>query len=186
MVNKWICNLHSQIKLMLIAFSHNFKPSNFQGGSMKISIYLFCLFISTILLTITACKNIEDDNIELVKKYYEALNTKNNSLCDSIVTVNFKKSSNGNPEDGMGPEVLKNAIKYHSQNNSEYKYAVEDIFASENRVGVRWRWNSINIKTGQPKPINITAMSVFEIVDGKISRLWQAFDMGDFQRQLEK
>jgi predicted ester cyclase len=127
---------------------------------------------------------VQDDNIELVNKYFDALNNKNIELCDSIVTTDFKKSSNGKTEDEIGPAVLKKAIKMHSTNNSEYKYNIEDIFASEEMVGVRWRWNSINIKTGEPKPINITAISVFEIKENKISRLWQAFDMGDFNRQL--
>lgn len=153
---------------------------------MKTNICHLGIFIITIFIIISACNKFEDNNIELAKKYYEALNTKNNSLCDSIVTDDFKKSSNGKLEDGIGSEVLKNAIKYHSQNNLEYKYTIEDIFASETRVGVRWRWNSVNIKTGKPKSIDITALSVFEIKEGKISRLWQAFDMKEFSRQLEK
>jgi len=151
---------------------------------MKKKIYLPGLFIITLFLTLSACNTVEDDNIELVKKYFDALNNKNVELCDSIVNKDFKKSSNGKTEDETGSAVLLKAIKMHSNNNSEYKYTVEDIFATEKRVGVRWRWNSINIKTGVPKPINITAMSIFEIKGDKIFRLWQAFDMGDFQRQL--
>ncbi len=153
---------------------------------MKDKYWRICLVFIALYLTCTACNNVQDDNIELVSKYFDALNNKNKSLCDSIVTADFRKASNGKPEDGTGPEVLKNAIKYHSKNNSEYKYTVEDIFASGERVGVRWRWNSINIKTGEPKPINITAISIFEIKGNKISRLWQAFDMGDFKRQLQE
>ncbi|MFC2103262.1 nuclear transport factor 2 family protein [Bacteroidota bacterium] len=146
-----------------------------------------CLLRSLLIilfLTFTACSTLRDDNIELVKNYFEALNTKNEALCDRIVTADFKKSSNGKTEEETGPAVLIKAIKIHSTNNSEYKYTIEDIFASKERVGVRWRWNSINIKTGEPKPINIAAMSVFEIKGDKIFRLWQAFDLEDFNRQL--
>lgn len=153
---------------------------------MKKTICPPCIFFISLIVTIFACSTVESDNIILTKKYYEALNQKNESLCEEIVTEDFKKINNGNTEEETGPAVLLKAIKTHSTNNLEYKYTVEDIFASENRVGVRWRWNSINVKTGEPKPINITAMSVFEIEGGKISRLYQAFDMGDFQRQLEK
>ncbi len=148
--------------------------------------YLGGLTLIALCLTCTTCNAQSVENIQLAEQYFEALNNKNVTLCDSIVTADFTKSSNGKIEDGTGPEVLKNTIKYHSKNNSEYKYTVEDIFASDQRVGVRWRWKSINIKTGEPKPINITAMSVFEISDNKISRLWQAFDMGDFNGQLNK
>jgi len=148
--------------------------------------YLVGLNLIALCLTCATCNAQSVENIQLAEQYFEALNNKNVALCDNIVTVDFTKSSNGKIEDEIGPDVLKNAIKYHSKNNSEYKYTIEDIFASEQRVGVRWRWNSINIKTGAPKPININAMSVFEISDNKISRLWQAFDMGDFNRQLNK
>jgi len=148
--------------------------------------YLGGLKLIALCLTCATCNAQSVENIQLVEQYFKALNNKDTTLCDSIVTTDFTKSSNGHIEDGTGSKVLKNAIKYHSANNSEYKYTVEDIFASDQRVGVRWRWKSTNIKTGEPRPINITAMSIFEISDNKISRLWQAFDMRDFNEQLNK
>ena len=153
---------------------------------MRGKYYLGGLSLIAICLTCITCNAQSVENIQLAEQYFEALNNKNLALCDSIVTADFTKSSNGRIENGTGPEVLKNAIKNHSKNNSEYQYTVEDIFASDRRVGVRWRWKSINIKTGEPKPINITAMSIFEISDSKISRLWQAFDMAAFNGQLTK
>jgi len=53
-----------------------------------------------------------------------------------------------------------------------------------NKVTVRWRWESINIKYGEEKRVTSQGISIFEVRNGKIDKLWQAFDILGFNKQL--
>ncbi len=147
----------------------------------------FELVMLPLIVIITSCNSDstkEEANVELVKKYYYAVNNKDTSSADNFVSANFTKINNDKVADQKGPILLSESIKDHMENNTEYKFTIDDIYSNKNKVTVRWRWESINIRYGEEKRVTSQGISVFEIKNGKIDVLWQAFDLLGFNRQL--
>jgi len=130
------------------------------------------------------CSPENSQNIDIVNQYYKALINGDSSKAEMILSADFTKINNGNQEEPTGPKVLHKSIRNHQKRNSEYTYIIEEIFSDQDFVAVRWRWKSINIKTGTPRNMDIPGQAIFRIDSGKISRQWQSFDMAMFMRQL--
>lgn len=145
------------------------------------------MFLLIIILLVTSCKpEVKNNqrNIELVEKYYSAVNSGDMTSASKIVTEDFSKVNNDKRSELIGSALMVKSIEDHIKNNKVYKFIIEDIFASENKVAVRWKWESINIKQGTEKPVISQGISVFEIKNKKINKLLQAFDLLGFTKQL--
>ena len=151
----------------------------------KVFIFPF-LILSLVILVVLEFRCSTDDsrNTELVHQYYNVLMSGDSSIAKTILSANFTKINNGKPEEPIGPKVLHKSIRNHQRRNSEYRYIIEEIFADGDFVAVRWRWKSINIKTGSPRTMDIPGLAIFRIESGKIEKQWQSFDMAMFERQL--
>ncbi len=149
-----------------------------------LNIPFLILSLVIILVFMLSCNTEESQNIDLVNQYYSALINGDSSRAKNILSTNFTKINNGNSEEPIGPKVLHKSIRNHQRRNSEYTYIIEEIFADEDFVAVRWRWKSINIKTGSPRTMDIPGLAIFRIDSGKIEKQWQSFDMAMFEKQL--
>jgi limonene-1,2-epoxide hydrolase len=147
---------------------------------MKIIIYLSIILI----MSCEYGSTIEETNINMVKKYYKTVNSKDTALVANLVSESFTKTNNNKEAEIKGPRLLSESIKTHIRNNKEYKFIIDDIFSTRNKVTVRWRWESINIKFGEEKKVKSQGISIFEIKNGKIDNLKQAFDILGFNKQL--
>lgn len=137
------------------------------------------------MISCNSDKNAEETNLALVKNYFKAINSGDTLSVDNLVSANFTKINNDKLSDKKGYILFKESIKSHIKNNKVYKFIIEDIIAGNNKVTVRWQWESINIKPGGEKPVISKGISIFEIQEGKIDKLWQAFDLLGFNNQLE-
>ena len=138
-------------------------------------------------MLVFSCKTNESNNqnnIQVVKDYYEAVNTGGVSKAKDLVTENFTKINNDNKFDETGLALFVNSIKNHQRDNKEYEFIIEDIFGGNDRVSVRWRWESINIKSGIEKKVLSQGIAIFQLKNGKIDKLWQGFDLLGFTKQL--
>lgn len=149
---------------------------------MKLKLLMLSLLF--IVLSCNSDSSKEEANVELVKKYYNAVNNKDTSSVNNLVSANFTKINNDKVADKKGPTLLSDSIKDHIANNKEYQFIIDDIYSKKNKVTVRWRWESINIKYGNEKRVTSQGISVFEINNEKINVLWQAFDLLGFNKQL--
>lgn len=124
-------------------------------------------------------------NSEVVRRYFEeAINQGNMDIADHLVATNFVKHNNDITSVVTGPELLRTAIRTHKENNTDYRFVIQDIYATNDKVTVRWIWHSTNIKYGTPREVISQGISIFRLEDGKISELWQAFDIQGFNKQL--
>lgn len=149
---------------------------------LKIMVFVFVGCLSA------KCKylaNSQDENINKVKSYYLKVNKSDTLNLGVIVSNDFIKINNDKIFDKTGVELLKESIINHKQSNSEYEFVINDIFSERNKVAVRWTWKSINIKSGVEKPVISKGISIFEIENGKIVKLWQSFDLLSFTKQLK-
>jgi len=148
------------------------------------NIHFIILSLVIIFLIMLSCNTEDSRNIDLVNQYYNALINGDSSIAETILSTNFTKINNGNSEEPIGHKVLHKSIRNHQRRNSEYTYIIEEIFADRNFVAVRWRWKSINIKTGSPRTMDIPGLAIFRIESSKIEKQWQSFDMAMFEKQL--
>jgi len=147
--------------------------------------FRFPILLLLILVVLgSSCITEKSQNIEIVHQYYNALISGDSSIAKTILSADFTKINNGKPEEPVGPKMLHKSIRNHQRRNSEYKYIIEEYFADENFVAIRWRWKSINIKTGSPRKMDIPGLAIFKIDSGKIEKQWQSFDMAMFEKQL--
>jgi steroid delta-isomerase-like uncharacterized protein len=145
---------------------------------MNKSIFL----ISTLLLV--SCANNKHDHIALVQHYYAALKAADTTAVETFLAPDFIKHNNEDTATLRGPAEFIASVRRNKANNTEYGFLVEDIFAEDNKVAVRWTWKSVNIKYGAAKPMEVPGLAIFHIELGRISELWQTFDMVGYNRQL--
>ncbi|MFH1851586.1 MAG: nuclear transport factor 2 family protein [Candidatus Neomarinimicrobiota bacterium] len=150
----------------------------------KTSNFIKIIIILAVVVMMINCSSEKSQNIDLVNQYYFAMMNGDSSIAESILSSSFTKINNGNREKVIGPEVLHKSIRDHQSRNSEYAYILEEIFSDKQFVAVRWRWKSINIKTGTPREMDIPGLAIFRIDSGKIATQWQSFDMVMFEKQL--
>ena len=140
-----------------------------------------------ILILFFSCKSIDEFNqkdIRVVKEYYKAVNTGDISNANDIVTKDFTKINNDKKFDETGIDLFVNSILNHKKDNKEYKFIIEDIFGSNDKVSVRWSWESINIKSGTEKKVISQGIAIFELKNNKIDKLWQGCDLLGLTKQL--
>ncbi len=142
-----------------------------------------------ILILIVSCKENEvyiQSNIQVVKDYHEGVNTGDVSKANEIVFPGFTKINNDKVFKETGIDLFVNSIKAHQRDNKEYKFIIEDIFGSNDKVSVRWSWESINIKSGTEKKVVSQGIALFKMKKNKIVKLWQGFDLLGFTKQLSE
>jgi len=149
--------------------------------TIHINITLLILIISFLV----GCNEIENckrsDNIKIVKQFFEeGHNSHNLNIADKIIADNFVKFNNGRKSLGQGPQVLKDAINMHINNNSKFRFNIGEMICEDEKVAVKWRWEAINTKFGRPVEVTSEGMSIFYIKNNKIEKLWQIFDLYDF------
>jgi predicted SnoaL-like aldol condensation-catalyzing enzyme len=157
-------------------------------SSRKVILFTVLIVLLFALILHFGCANRfsqVNENKNVVRRYFEeGINQGNVKVADEILTSNFVKYNNGTKSEEVGPEVLKQAISSHIRNNTEYEFLIEDLIAEGDKVAVRWRWRSTNVKYGEPKEVTSQGISIFHFNDGKIGELWQTFDVWGFNKQL--
>ncbi len=151
--------------------------------------YMNFTILILIISFIVGCNEIENskksDNIKIVKQFFEeGHNSRSLSIADKIITNNFVKFNNGKKTKGQGPQVLKDAINMHINNNREFRFNIGEIICEDEKVVVKWRWEAINTKFGKPVEVTSEGISIFYIKNNKIEKLWQIFDLYDFYKVL--
>jgi limonene-1,2-epoxide hydrolase len=157
------------------------------GGKMIKHVYYTVIIL--IISFLFGCNEIESskrsDNIKIVKQFFEeGHNNRNLNIADKIISDSFEKFNNGKKTKGRGPQVLKDAINMHINNNREFRFNIGEIICDDDKVVVKWRWEAINTKFGKPVEVTSEGISVFYIKNNRIEKLWQIFDLYDFYTAL--
>lgn len=140
------------------------------------------LLITTLLLV--SCTDNTGEHTALVLRYYAALKSADTSAVETMVTPEFTKHNNEQTATLIGPAEFNESVRRNRANNTVYGFTVEDIFVKGNKVAVRWTWKSVNIKYGSERPVEVPGLAIFHLDQGRISELWQTFDMASYNRQL--
>lgn len=128
------------------------------------------------------------DNEAVVRRFYEEMNNgRKNELAAELFSSNHKFHDPQIPiEDG--PIGVVAAVSTY-QNGVNGHWRIDDIFSSGNKVTVRWTGSGEHIAevNGIPptgKKIEVSAISIHEVRDGKIVESWEVWDTLGFLQQI--
>lgn len=122
-------------------------------------------------------------NIALGKRLYdEVFNKGNLSVCDEIIANNVKINDpamhNGHTE---GLKAFKDAETQYKKAFPNKKITIDDIFANEDKVVVRWTCQGVHKGELQGiaptnRSFKISGISIYQVANGKITSAFQFWD----------
>jgi steroid delta-isomerase-like uncharacterized protein len=124
----------------------------------------------------------------VVRRFYEDMcNGRNNAIADQIFTADHASHDPQVPAPD-GPDGMVETVKPY-QEAVEGHWQIEDIFSSGDRVAVRWTGTGTHSGEigGIPatgNAIEVAALSVHRIEDGKIAETWTVWDTLSFMQQI--
>lgn len=119
-------------------------------------------------------------NTELVKKFYEAFNTKNKALLDSVLATDWEDIPKA-PGQGPGLAGMKDAMDGYYSSFPDFTATNEDFVATGNKVVVRSTIRATQegeFSSVKPsgKKIEVMAIDIHELCGGKVVRTWHVED----------
>jgi steroid delta-isomerase-like uncharacterized protein len=128
------------------------------------------------------------ENEAVVRRFYDELcNGRNSAIADQIFTADHANHDPHVPAPD-GPEGVVRSVKPY-QDGVEGHWEIEDIFSSGDRVAVRWTGTGthsgeVNGIPPSGNAIEVAALSVHRIEDGKIAETWTVWDTLSFMQQI--
>jgi steroid delta-isomerase-like uncharacterized protein len=129
-------------------------------------------------------------NKEILARFInECWNAHNKSICDELLSPDYKHYMPGVPEPTIGPAGYKQLVDAFLTGFPDTRFEVEEVFGEGDRVCVVWtaRGTHQGVFNGvapTQRPIEIKGVGVGRIVDGKIVEIASHFDNASFAKQL--
>jgi steroid delta-isomerase-like uncharacterized protein len=127
-------------------------------------------------------------NEDVVRRFYEEMcNGRKNGLASELFTSDYVLHDPQVPA-RPGPEGMAEVIAVY-QEGVEGHWEIEEIFSAGDRVVVRWTGSGTHVGevNGIPptgKSVQVDAISIFRMQDGKIAEMWEVWDTLGFLQQL--
>jgi len=128
------------------------------------------------------------ENMRIVRRIYEEVFDRHNlAVIDELYATDFVYHSPGNPDSDR--EGLKQGFAVYLAAFPDVRMTVEDIFAAEDRVAVRFtaRGTHRGEYLGVPptgRQVTVTAILIHRLVDGKMMEDWEWSDQLGIMQQL--
>lgn len=129
-------------------------------------------------------------NVTLVRRLYDDVFTKGNlSALDELLASNVRLMDPALPKIKEGLQSFKNAESVYNKAFPGKRVKIDDIFATDDRVVVRWTAEGTHKGSLQGiEPTNrsfkITGISIYRLANGKITEINQQFDRLGLLEQL--
>jgi steroid delta-isomerase-like uncharacterized protein len=124
----------------------------------------------------------------VVRRFYEQMNNeRKNELAGDLFTTDHQFHDPQVPC-GVGPAAVAGVVSAY-QNGVEGHWHIEDIFSAQDKVVVRWTGSGthtgeINGIPPTGKKIEVDAITIHQMRDGKIAETWEVWDTLGFLQQL--
>ena len=152
------------------------------------------LLLIVISISLYSCKedtgNKKKENLAIAKKFMEAVETKNSSVMDSLLSENYIGYGPSVGDSTTKAEAIK-AFTFNAENLYEsFEYTRHKELAVSVKEGealgdwvLNWAYLTIKYKDGRG-PINLWVNAVYRIEDGKIVQSRTFYNEADALRQL--
>jgi len=129
-----------------------------------------------------------EDNKALARRVVTAFNAGDVSMSATMFTDDLEYRLAGYP-DVHGREQFTNFVLEIRRSFPDFTFIIEDVVAEGDKVAFRFVATGTHRGTlqGIPptnKPFAINGLAIAQIVDGKVSKLWEVIDRFDQLRQL--
>jgi steroid delta-isomerase-like uncharacterized protein len=128
------------------------------------------------------------DNEAVVRRFYEEMNNgRQNHLAAELFTADHQMHDPQVPT-AAGPDGIAESVAVY-QTGVNGHWAIDDIFSSGDKVVVRWTGTGEHVAEVNGIPptgakIEVSAISIHRMQDGKIAETWEVWDTLGFLQQL--
>lgn len=130
-------------------------------------------------------------NKEIIRRLTDAFNDRNMTVIDELVDIDYIDHGPFHKQQA-GREGMKQAHQYFYEGFPDVHETIEDIFAEEDKVVVRWICKGTHLGNFVSVPIPPTGKSaavqgidIFRIQNGKVTECWHIVDALSLLFQLE-
>ena len=128
-----------------------------------------------------------EDNKAIVRRFYEELlHTGNPELVDELFAPDYTQHYSGHPEP-ISREDFKQLVTLFAHAFPLPQVIVQDMIAEADKVTARFIWHGTHsgefrsiAPTG--KPVTMTGIHIFRLIEGKIVEQWVEEDQQGFQQ----
>jgi steroid delta-isomerase-like uncharacterized protein len=132
-----------------------------------------------------------EKNKAVVRRFYDAvLNQGRAEVAEEIVAPDFSVHGGMPGTPAAGPSVLTTISQRLRAGFADTTFDIDDLIAEGDRVAVRWTMRGKH--TGEyfgiaptGAAIELHAIVVFRVVDGRLAELWPLVDHADLRRQID-
>lgn len=134
------------------------------------------------------------ENTGLIRKLFEIYNkndSNNLKAFDEVLASNVQIHDPALPKGKSGIDVIKQVEKEYIKAFPNKKMSIEDIFAADDRVAVRW--TASGIQKGEfhgnapsNRECKTSGISLYHISNGKITEISQVWDLQGLLEQIGK
>lgn len=130
-----------------------------------------------------------DNKAIVLRLIKEVLSDGNMAVVDEIIDPNFGLHLPGSQEPLRGTEGLKRAAEGFRSGFPDRRMLVEDIICEGDKVAVRVMQQGTHKSVFQGinptgKQVNVTAIAIFRVADGKIAEEWLSSDRLGLLQQI--
>ena len=132
-----------------------------------------------------------EKNIELMRRWYREVWNENRiqTVYDLLSPDAVASGQGGTDEEIHGPAEFVKFVQRIRSAFSDIKVTVEDAFAADDKVAVRWSATMIHSGNGlgiaaSSKPVRISGITIARILDGLIVEGWDNWDQLAMLQQI--
>jgi predicted ester cyclase len=131
---------------------------------------------------------VEEQNVEIIKRWLEEMDKGNLAVIDEICTEDYKCYLPGSPKP-INREVYKQVMETNLVAFPNYNHTVEDVIAQGDKVVVRvtnrgTHKGRFGVIPPTGKEIKFSVMTISRLVEGKVAEMWANFDALGLYQQL--
>jgi steroid delta-isomerase-like uncharacterized protein len=134
--------------------------------------------------------SVSTENEALVRRYVEEVyDQRKLEVVDEIFAPDFTLHDPDLPGGARGPEGIKRVVETFVDAFSDLQVTLDDELSSGDKVGARWTSRGTPqgglmgiAATG--RDIEVTAVGIWRVADGKISEAWLVYDALGMMQQL--
>jgi len=131
----------------------------------------------------------EQENLEIIKRQFEALNSHDLDHIVSMQDEGFVWENDVLPNAVLGREITKQTFQMYFHGIPDLHYEAVQMLASGDYVTVRWTASGTHKGElmGVPptnRRVEVNGCGVYELKNGKITHLWSYWDTGYLMKQL--
>lgn len=141
---------------------------------------IIILFLS---LSLFSCEDSDDKNEKIAKLFYEQiLNGKNTELIGEIISPDIEFYRPDHKGDRLGIDAFRDYVNLNHKLSPDLKVQIDDMISEDNKIAVRYTINGIEATSGYR--YSAEGISILQIDNGKISKIWENADDLNFLIQI--